>query len=298
MVISKIFGGLGNQLFCYAAARSLSIKTGSELYLDLYSGFSKDFYKRSPAIQFFNVQYRRAPRYAQFQYPGGIKVSGALRALSRQSQWVHRHYYFEHDYSKFDSGLLNLAAKPFVYLDGYWQCERYFASITDVIRNDFAFVAEHDAENREWAERIGSLNAVALHARRLHGVPNQKNAQPKAGIRSLDLAYYLNAMQEINREVENPHFFCFSDYPEWFKENLHTEFPVTFMTHNQYGADRTHEDFWLMSQCKHFIISNSTFSWWAAWLSNYSSKIVIAPDLSFWENQDIIPPGWRTRKGA
>jgi hypothetical protein len=298
MVVSKIFGGLGNQLFCYAAARSLAIKTGSKLYLDLYSGFRKDFYRRTPAIQLFNVQYAPASRLFQFQYPGGVKVSGALRFLSKQSDVVHRHYYFERDFSRYDEGLLNLSARPFVYLDGYWQCERYFADVAEVIRKEFTFHADHDAENCEWAARIGEVNAVALHARRLHGVPNKKNAQPKAGIRSLDLQYYLSAMQEISREVNNPHFFCFSDYPEWFKENLRTDFPVTFVTHNQYGADRTHEDFWLMSQCKHFIISNSTFSWWAAWLSTFPSKIVVAPDLSFWECKDVIPPTWRIRTGA
>jgi hypothetical protein len=298
MVVSKIFGGLGNQLFCYAAARSLAIKTGSNLYLDLYSGFRKDFYKRTPAIQLFNVQYAPASRMARFQYPGGVKVSGALRTLSRHSRAIHRHYYFEHDYSRYDEGLLKLSAKPFVYLDGYWQCERYFFDIADVIQREFTFVGEHDAENREWAARIGEVNAVALHARRLHGVPNQKSAQPKAGIRSLSLEYYLNAMHEISQEVNNAHFFCFSDYPEWFKENLRTDYAVTFVSHNQYGADRTHEDFWLMSQCKHFIISNSTFSWWAAWLSTNSSKTVMSPDLSFWECKDIIPPAWRIRKGA
>ncbi len=244
------------------------------------------------------MQCTPAPRLAQFRFPGGIKLLGALRSFSRHSRAVHRYYYFEHDYTRYDEGLLRQSARPFVYLDGYWQCERYFTDIADVIRKEFTFVAEHDTENREWAARIGEINAVALHARRLHGVPNQKNAQPKAGIRSLDLAYYLNAMEEISQQVENPHFFCFSDYPEWFQENLKTDFPVTFVTHNQYGADRTHEDFWVMSRCKHFINSNSTFSWWAAWLSSYESKMVIAPDLSFWENQDIVPPGWRMRTGA
>ena len=153
----------------------------------------------------------------------------------------------------------------------------------------------HDNENKEWAEKIKSTNAVAMHARRLHGVPNQKNAKPNPNVRAISLRYYLDAMNEIGSQIPNPHFYCFSDYPDWFQENLRTEFPVTFIKHNQYGYDRSHEDFWLMSQCKHFIISNSTFSWWAAWLSNQVNKIVISPDRIFWGLQDIIPAGWHER---
>ena len=298
MIVVKIFGGLGNQLFCYAAAKALAVKTGRPLYLDLYSGFKKDFYRRAPAIQQFNIHYQTAAWWQQFQFLGGIQAVTALRKLARTQHWLHPYYYFERDYTRFDEHFFDHRASRFIYLDGYWQCERYFQDIAPLIRQEFEMVTQHDTENKEWAAKIKGVNAVALHARRLHGVPNQKNAQPKPGVRSLSLDYYQNAMAEISERVTNPHFFCFSDYPEWFEKNLKTDFNITFVSHNQYGADRSHEDFWLMSQCRHFITSNSTFSWWAAWLSRHENKIVFAPDLSFWESQDIIPRGWLTRTAS
>lgn len=298
MIISKISGGLGNQLFSYAAARALAVKTGRPLYLDLFSGFKKDFYRRTPTIKLFNIQHEPALWWQQFQYPGGIQLITLLRQGAKNIDWLQRYYYFERDYARFDEHFFDARTQRFIYLDGCWQCQRYFEDIAPLIRKEFEMVGEHDAENREWAAQIASVNAVALHARRLHGVPNQKNAQPKPGIRSVSLDYYQGAMKEIAERIPSPHFFCFSDYPEWFEQNLKSDFPVTFMKHNQYGLDRTHEDFWLMSQCKHFVISNSTFSWWAAWLARNPEKLIFAPDLSFWDSKDIIPANWEIRQGG
>ncbi len=298
MIIAKIFGGLGNQLFCYAAAKSLAMHSGRPLVLDVSSGFKKDFYKRSPAIDFFNVAYVPAGRWQSFQFPGGIQAIGALRKLTKKTDWVHNYYYFERDFSRFDPHFFEQPKGRFIYLDGYWQSEDYFKSIEPLIRQEFQMKSIHDEESKRWAGEIQSRNAVALHARRLHGVPNQRNAKPKPGVRSLSLAYYHRCINEVARQVTDPHFYCFSDYPEWFQQNLQTDYPITFVTHNQYGADRSHEDFWLMTQCKHFIISNSTFSWWAAWLGAFTGKQVFAPDLSFWDNKDIIPAGWQIRNAS
>ncbi len=298
MIIGRCFGGLGNQLFCYAAAKSLAQKTGRKLYLDLHSGFKRDFFKRTPEISLFNVPYKEAGYWQSFQFPGGVKVTTALRSLTLKNNWLHKYYYHERDLAHFDPAFFDQPKSGFIYLDGYWQSEKYFESIAPLIRQEFEMLDNHDNENREWAEKIRNTNAVALHARRLHGVPNQQKAQPIKGIRSVSLQYYIDCMNEISSKIENPHFYCFSDYPEWFEEKLKTSHNITFITHNKYGENRSHEDFWLMSLCKHFIISNSTFSWWAAWLSVYNDKIIFAPDLSLWECKDIIPSSWQIRNAS
>ncbi|MCA6379552.1 MAG: alpha-1,2-fucosyltransferase [Cytophagales bacterium] len=298
MIIARIFGGLGNQLFCYAAAKSLAEHSGHSLVLDISSGFTKDFYRREPILNFFNIAYQPAKSWQSFQFPAGIQTIGALRKLATKNDWMHQYYYSERDGSRADAAFFDQPKRGFVYLDGYWQSDYYFKSIESVIRKEFQMKEIHDDENKAWAKEIQSRNAIAMHARRLHGVPNEKNAKPKPGVRSLSLAYYYQCMEELAVQVENPHFYCFSDYPEWFQQNLQSRYPITFVTHNQYGADRSHEDFWLMSQCKHFIISNSTFSWWAAWLSNYVNKKIFAPDLSFWECKDAIPRGWQIRNAS
>ncbi len=292
MIIVKIFGGLGNQLFCYAAAKALAEKTKMPLYVDLYSGFQKDFYKREPALTHFNVPIKRAGTLGSFKFPFSTKLITLLRKLSIKHPFIKRFYYFESDFSKVDTAFFSIQTKPFVYLDGYWQSEKYFEDIKEILKKEFVLTTPHSDENKTWAEKIKNENAVVVHARRLHGVPNEKNAKPRSDIRSLSLDYYSKSMDLIASKVENPHFYCFSDYPEWFKDNLKTSYNVTFVTHNQYGENTTYEDFWLMSLCKHFIISNSTFSWWAAWLAENTEKIVIAPPLDIWENKEIVPKDW------
>jgi hypothetical protein len=100
---------------------------------------------------------------------------------------------------------------------------------------------------------------------RLHGVPNTKDAKPLAQSSPwsyLDDAYYQRAVEQIEQRIANPHFFVFSDYadPDWLRANVRTRHPIDLIAHN--GADKDYEDFWLMGQCRHFIIANSTFSWW------------------------------------
>ena len=106
--------------------------------------------------------------------------------------------------------------------------------------------------------------------------------------------YYNRAAHSIAQHVEEPHFFCFSDDLDWLKASLKIEFPLTYVSRSpMHEDDNTINDLWLMSQCKHHIIANSTFSWWGAWLNNNPDKIVIAP-VCEWQNPDYIPNGWIT----
>jgi hypothetical protein len=163
-------------------------------------------------------------------------------------------------------------------MQGYWQDERYFKDIENVIRDSFVITTPHDSENHRWAQTISESNSVCLHARR----KNYKFALPTE--------YYYRAVEYVARKISNPHFYCFSDDPEWLAKNFSIDYPYTAIHHN--GQDRNYEDLWLMTKCRHYIIANSTFSWWGAWLNPSSDKIVIAP--ANWGYDTAVPKGWKT----
>jgi hypothetical protein len=183
-----------------------------------------------------------------------------------------------------------------VYLDGYWQSEKYFKEIENVIRREFCFKTEPERRNGETANRIKAVNAVCVHVRRTDYVSDPATNQFQG---LCPLEYYREAVRLIASRVSKPRFFVFSDEPDWAQANLELEGPTIFVTGND--LEKGYEDLRLMALCRHHIIANSSFSWWGAWLSN-SKGIVVAPKKWFkstkWLNNteldtsDLIPTGW------
>ena len=189
----------------------------------------------------------------------------------------------------FDPDILNLSDG--IYLDGSWQSEKYFADIEVVIRQEFTVKTPPTGKNKELAEQIASCESVSLHIRRGDYVFNSHTNQI---LGTCDLDYYSRCVERLTQTVKNPHFFIFSDDHKWARNNLKLPYPMTLVNHN--GADKNHEDLRLLSQCKHHIIANSTFSWWGAWLNQNPEKIVLAPKRWFksddYNPKDLIPVKW------
>jgi len=294
MIISRITGGLGNQMFAYAIAKAQAIKFKDDLYLDVDSSFANYFYKHKFELDIFNVSYNKANKWFSFTFPLGHYVRFIFRKIPRLFKFLGITYFFEYDFSKYEPRIEKLNRFKMLFLEGYWQSEKYFDNIKDIIKNDFEFKVEISKESRDFAKLIENYpNAVCIHARRLHAIPKLQELIPIKGSRDLGADYYFNAIAEIKESVDNPHFFCFSDYPKWFEENFQSDPNFTIVYINGYNDCRAYEDLWLMRKCKHFIICNSTFSWWAAWLSERKESIIISPDIKFWECKDIIPNRWR-----
>lgn len=178
------------------------------------------------------------------------------------------------------------------YFDGYWQSEKYFVDASMQIRNDFSFVSPLDVINSEITNKILHFNSVSLHIRRGDYVQNAKVAEVH-GMATLD--YYTAAIEHIAQHVASPYFFIFSDDINWVRSNLNLDYAHDFIEHNR-GSD-SYNDMRLMSYCKHNIIANSSFSWWAAWLNSNEEKIVIAPNKWFnndTSTEDLIPKSWVT----
>ena len=288
MVIVKLIGGLGNQLFQYAAGRRLAQVHNVHMKLDI-SGF--ETYKlHKYSLQHFNiVQEFAAPEdISRFRYrptlPG--KAAGLFLRLFGPSGTVslvkEKHFHF-------DPEILN--AGDNLYLDGYWQSEKYFKDIEPVIRRDLSFKSEPDALNREAAGRIAGSNAVSVHIRRGDYVSDPATNSAH-GTASMD--YYCAAMKTVAERAPDARFFVFTDDPEWVAENIAFDYPVTLITHN--NAEKNYEDLRLMSLCRHNIVANSSFSWWGAWLNANSEKIVIGPKKWFndaaLDTRDLVPESW------
>lgn len=288
MIITKLDGGLGNQMFQYAAGRRLSCIHNVDIKLDI-SRLKKSTL-RAYNLGVFNIQEKftqaeEIPRLASQT----TEMKKRALTLWKNLQSMQALTYVQERHFHFDSEILNLPDN--VYLDGYWQCERYFFDIQEIIRREFTVKYPQQGRDQALAELIAASESASLHIRRTDYVTN-----PVANsvLGPCPLEYYYHAVKYLTQTVRNPHFFVFSDEPEWVCKHLNLAHPTTIVEHN--GAGKSYEDMRLMSQCKHHIIANSSFSWWGAWLSAYSQKIIIAPRKWFnspdWDAKDLIPSTW------
>ncbi len=281
-------GGLGNQMFQYAAGRRLAEKLGVKLKLDIE--MFKDNALRKYELGAFNIQECFAAG-EEIERLTAVKRGIVEKALDRVFKRPIRrpNSYIAEKYFAFDPSVLQLQDQ--VYLDGYWQSEKYFVEIEMVIREEFTIRHPQTDKDKALSDSIKSSNSVSIHIRRGDYVSNP-DTNNQHGVCGID--YYQRCTDFIITNVVNPHFFIFSDDPEWVKNNLKIEHKSTVVEHN--GTEKCYEDLRLLSQCKHHIIANSTFSWWGSWLSENPEKIVIAPKKWFKKRdintKDLVPEGW------
>lgn len=290
-IICRIKGGLGNQLFCYAAARRLALVNDAELIIDDVTGFARDRqFARQYMLDHFHIPCRKAIPNERLE-PFERYRRGFLKLLSRQLPFAKRPY-IEQTGFDYEERLLALKVNSDCYVDGLWQSERYFKDVEQTIREDLRIIPPTDELNQQMAEKICTCNAVALHVRWF-------NAPGSKGTHNLAVDYYHRAIALMEKKVNSPHFFLFSDSPEAARVLLDLpENKVTFVSHNL-GDEHAYADLWLMIQCKHFITANSTFSWWGAWLAGSNNKIVVTPAIkqeviqeTNWGFEGLIPEKW------
>jgi hypothetical protein len=288
MIVVKLSGGLGNQMFQYAAGRSLSLRIGSELRLDISE--LKNDPIRSYGLSRFSIQENfvsdrelrlvKKPSHhlRNFLVDVRCRLAGGFALCSEREPGTG-----------FDPGFFSLPDNR--YLDGYWQSENYFLPVQEIIRQEFTVGTEPDPDNRNMAARISSSDAVALHIRRGDYVTDPKTNRDHG---TCSMKYYASAMETITDKVKNPLFFIFTDDPVWVRKNFTPAGNHLLVSINDPGNSA--EDLRLMTLCRHHIIANSSFSWWGAWLCRNPGKIVCAPELWFSslkkDTRDLIPPGW------
>jgi hypothetical protein len=289
-VIPRIHGGLGNQLFSYAAARRLALLNSSELVIDHVSGFAYDvIYNRHYQLDHFNIPCRKASAAERLEPFGRIRRS-VKRKWSSYLPFEHR-CYIQQESNKFDSRLLKYIPRSDVYIEGYWQSENYFKDVEPVIRDELRITPPSDLVNLAIANKMHLIDSVAVHVR-FFDDPQESGRNNAPG------GYYSRAITAMENLVPNAHYFIFSDQPDAALSRIPLSGDrVTVVTNNR-GDQQAYADLWLMTQCKHFIIANSTFSWWGAWLAGNKDKQIIAPGFSKqggksgWGFDGLLPDEW------
>lgn len=287
MIITKLIGGLGNQMFQYATGRRMAHFNNTELKLDI-TGYKNQvgITPREYMLHIFNIQ----ENFASESEINKLKKNNFVQKILKKIHPVFTNKsYIKEKGHNFDPDILNIGDNT--YLEGYWTSEKYFRDIEDIIRKEFTLKNKPDEVNQKMICRIKSCNSASIHIRRGDYVEDKKTNQFH-GVCAL--RYYLKAVALIAKKVKNPQFFVFSDDLQWTKQNLHLEFPYIYDDHN--AGKKDYEDMRLMSECKHNIIANSSFSWWGAWLNKSTNKIVITPKRWFKDplikTVDLIPKSW------
>ena len=294
-IVLRSIGGLGNQLFSYAAARRLALANDAELIIDHISGFRYDTqYQRHYQLDHFAIPCRKATAAERLEPFSRIRRN-LMRSWSARCPFEQRRY-IQQEGVDFDPRLLTLRPRGTVYLEGYWQSEGYFKDVVPQIRRDLRIKPPVDEDNRKMAAHIRALVAVAVHVR-FFDEPVQGGSRDTAA-NNAPSDFYQRAIAEMEKRVPDAHYFLFSDRPDVACDRISLpDERITLVHHNQ-GDAMAYADLWLMTQCQHFIIANSTFSWWGAWLSSSLGKYVIAPGHEIrrahtaWGFQGLLPDNW------
>jgi hypothetical protein len=289
MVIIRILGGLGNQMFQYAAGRALSRSVEQPLLLDLRGFEGYALHQGFELGRIFATPMNAASAGDVIKMLGWRAPDLVRKVLKRTQSSVLRgeHLAIEPHFKYWDGVRTGGAPR---YLMGYWQSEMYFKDYAETIRSDFRFRTPLDNTSCEIEKRILTTDAISLHVRRGDYLTHAATAKI---LSACSLDYYNAAMNYISERVRTPHFFVFSDDMEWVKSNLSIPFNKTYVEHNQGAA--SYRDMQLMHKCRHHVIANSSFSWWGAWLNPSPEKLVIAPKAWFCDGRDdtdLIPDGW------
>jgi len=285
VIVSKLMGGLGNQMFQYSLGRRLAQDRGVPLKLDVswyqdrVAGDADTL--REYALDGWHIRAAKASAEDLAQFSIGKRLLGRLGlvniAVLREQELG------------FEPSVLD--APHTAYLTGYWQSEKYFKPMRSVLLQEFTLVSAPCAHAAGLEHRVRESDSVAVHVRRGDYARNRKT---NAYHGLCPAEYYIEAARRIANRLAKPSFFVFSDDLDWVRQNLKLDWPTTYVVHDKECSP--HQDIWLMSRCAHHIIANSSFSWWGAWLSPNENKVVIAPSQWFAHAQysanDLIPESW------
>lgn len=287
MIVMRLKGGLGNQMFQYALGRRLSLDHHTELALET-SSFKTD-HLRVYRLDTFQIQASIASDALPF-----FPTTGPKRRLNTFLQFFRKLIGKPFDIYKeksfhFDPEVLQCSSNAF--FDGFWQSEQYFLPIRSTLLADLIPAKPLEGALAHIAKEIEQCNAVSIHVRRGDYV-SDPTTTAYHGVCSKE--WYEQAANYMKQHVPNLQFFVFSDDYEWAKTNLNFDAPTRFIEPSPDGLECN--DLYTMSLCKHNVIANSSFSWWGAWLNQNPNKIVIAPKQWFVAGpqnmDDLIPKSW------
>lgn len=291
MIVVQLTGGLGNQLFQYAAAKALAMHHKTELLLDVSSFMRTELPELEVPRDFELYNFKHVTEKTVnvseladktgFSFLTNKKIELLLPNYKRA---VYKEPFFHFDTNFFKS-------RNNVFLKGGWQSYKYFEAFSDTVSNTLQLKEESTKGVSSFFDNVDTEGTVSVHIRRgdylrkpvildWHGVMTKE--------------YYTAAFETISKKTVIKKVYYFSDEPEWVAKELLPVMPGEIVSEKT--SDTQFKDFYLMQQCSHNIIANSSFSWWAAYLNPNPNKIVIAPKKWFnkapYDTKDLIPESW------
>lgn len=288
MIITRLQGGLGNQLFQYAAGKSLATRLSTTLLLDdtLLTHQSKGITPRSYSLGIYKLPVEllntKERQHVIF------RTSRLGRFLCGLGLWRSKFTYCRESNPNYNSYFEKLNGD--VILQGFWQTEKYFFDVSEDLRQELLQVIPFDVCSISLINQMAGCNSVSIHVRRGDYITNINAAEYHV---LHDLDYYRRAVKVIAERVPDPVFFAFSDDPTWLKQELVIDYPLVIVSSE--NTRLANEELYLMSRCSHHIIANSSFSWWGAWLNPSPNKVVVAPVKWFHDSidtSDLLPKDW------
>lgn len=296
MVIIQLAGGLGNQMFQYALYLQLK-SLGKDVKIDDVSGFVEDR-QRDPALRPFGVSYERATKKELRRM---LDSSPFLHAkIRRKLCGRKKKSYFEED----KCYRPEIMTWDDIYLEGYWQTEKYFWAVSDQVREAYdtgrllSYIEEKEERKagtvgvnslRNLLDEITRTESVSVHIRRGDYLLLQNQ---KLFGNICTEAYYAAAMEQMRREHPGCVFYLFTNDKDWAEKQINSNSQIRIVDLEESawsGMDRDYAEFILMSRCRHNIMANSSFSWWASYLNGNPHKTVLAPEkwLNGWNCEDL-----------
>ena len=290
MIIISVYGGIGNQMFQYALGKSLSYKLNKVVKYEYTYNLERTDFNPSDIDSIFNI-FDLSGEIADIKEIKYLKGTRLSNFFKRQIEFFLKNFknpkkiIYEKNNS-FDSSIFEI--NDDTYLSGYWQSEKYFFEIRESIIEEFSFKKQLNNEILLFSKEILNTESVSVHFR-------GRDYLKKSNHNVCNKDYYQKCFDYINDNIHNPHYFIFSDDMEWAKNFIHIDGSHTYVDVNKWNESSI-EDMRLMSLCKHNIIANSSFSWWAAWLNSFKEKRVLSPKKWFnnseFTSDDIIPNTW------
>lgn len=272
MVIVTLGGGLGNQLFQYATGKQVAQRNNTSL--KMYISNITNEVGRSYKLGYFNIKEEFATKEEVDQLIGSYYSKTLYAKLYRRVDSYRakykRKYYRENEYWGFEQDVLKIRSN--ILLEGFWQHHKYVEQFPSILNEELTLKSKYESDHKILLQLAKDENAVSLHFRRgdYQSDPHNLNF---FGV--LPLEYYYNAINYILARVPAATFYIFSDDLDWVKDNLQSDANIVFV--DLEGGTKDYLELDAMSKCRHNVIANSSFSWWAAYLNKNPAKIIIAP---------------------
>jgi hypothetical protein len=289
MVITRLKGGMGNQMFQYALGLHMAEKLQTELYLDLSSLLDRskgDFVYRNYDLTIFKLEGQFVHSLGLLTFLSKFKSSSITKFFRKKVE--KNKFLLKEKAFKFEPRFLETKGDKDILIEGWFQSGRYFSDIEDKIRAEFSFVHPIISSSVDLHISISNSNAICLNVRRTDFLKVDN-------LNTTNREYFFKAADLMANQIENPKFFIFSDDTAWCRQELKLPYDHEVVGHEHKGV-KFGNYMQLMIACKHFIIPNSSYAWWAVWLNKYKDKKVIAPKNWFTDTtidtSDLIPDSW------